>query len=80
MNTIRVNVQLPADLAGEIQRLSGRRKRNQFILEAIRRRVEEIRNEEVRQRLIQGYQSTCHEDLEITKDFEAVDAEGWDEY
>jgi len=54
MNTIRVNVELPADLAGEIQRLTGPRRRNQFILEAIRRRVEEIRQEELRQRLIRA--------------------------
>jgi metal-responsive CopG/Arc/MetJ family transcriptional regulator len=80
MNTIRVNVQLPAALACEIERLSGRRRRNQFILEAIKHRVEEIHQEELRRHLIQGYQSSHHEDLEITKEFEAVDVEGWDNY
>lgn len=80
MNTIRVNVQLPADLACEIERLSGRRRRNQFILEAIRRRVQEIQKEELHRRLLQGYQCSRLEDLQITKEFEAADLEGWDEY
>lgn len=80
MNTIRVNVQLPSDLACEVDRLTGPRKRNQFILEAIRHRVEEIHTEELRRRLIQGYQSSRQEDLHITKEFEAADLEGWDEY
>ena len=80
MNTVRVNVQLPKDLACEVERLTGRRRRNQFILEAIKRRVEEIHKEELHRRLIQGYQSSRQEDLQITKEFEAADVEGWDEY
>lgn len=80
MRTIRMNVPVPEDLALEIERIAGRRKRSQFILDTLKRRVEEIRKEDLRARLVKGYQATREEDLEITNEFEASDLEGWDEY
>jgi metal-responsive CopG/Arc/MetJ family transcriptional regulator len=80
MNTVRVNVQVPEDLAREVERLTGRRRRNQFILEAIKHRVEEIHKEKLHRCLIKGYQTTHDVDCEITREFEAIDMEGWDDY
>jgi metal-responsive CopG/Arc/MetJ family transcriptional regulator len=80
MKAVRLNVQVPEDLAREINRLAGQRKRNQFLVDAIRRRVEEIRKEELARQLIEGYTARCEEDIAMAKEFEAVDLEGWDDY
>jgi metal-responsive CopG/Arc/MetJ family transcriptional regulator len=80
MKAVRLNVQVPEDLVQEINRLAGQRKRNQFLVDAIRRRVEEIRKEELARQLIEGYTARREEDIAMAKEFEAVDLEGWDDY
>jgi metal-responsive CopG/Arc/MetJ family transcriptional regulator len=80
MKAVRLNVQVPEDLAREINRLAGQRKRNQFLVDAIRRRVEEIRKEELARQLIEGYTARREEDIAMAREFEAVDLEGWDDY
>jgi len=80
MDTIRLNITLPKELAQELNELTGPRKRSRFISEAIRQRIEQLKKEELEQILEEGYRANNRESLAHTKEFEAIDLEGWDEY
>ena len=80
MNTVRLNITLPEDLAHELDRLVGPRKKSRFITETLRQQIKKIQNEQMEKLLEEGYKARNPESLAITKDFEHVDLEGWDEY
>ena len=80
MNTVRLNITLPEDIALELEGLTGHRKRSRFIAEALRERIEKARNEQLQRLLEEGYKARKQESLAIAKEFEPVDLEGWDEY
>jgi len=42
--------------------------------------TEEIQDKELSQSLAEGYQAGKQESMSISKDFEIVDLEGWDEW
>ncbi|GAI54924.1 unnamed protein product, partial [marine sediment metagenome] len=48
--------------------------------ETLRQRIEKIQNEQLQTLLEEGYKSARQESLNITKEFEPVDLEEWDEY
>jgi len=80
MNTVRLNITLPEDLAHQLDRLVEPRKKSCFITEALRQQIEKIQNEQMQKLLEEGYKARKAESLAITKEFEPVDLEGWDEY
>lgn len=80
MNAVRMNITLPAELAKKLDELAGRKKKSQFIAEALRQKVEQLQNEQLQLLLEEGYKSTKQESSSIAKEFEAIDLEGWDEY
>ena len=80
MNTVRLNVTLPEELARQLDNLAGTRKKSRFIAETLRQRIEKIQNEQLQTLLEEGYKAARQESLNITKEFERVDLEGWDEY
>lgn len=80
MSTIRLNITLPEDLANQIDNLVEPKKKSRFIAEAIRQRIEALERKKRESLLKEGYKAMYAESLEIAKDFEAVDLEGWDEY
>ena len=80
MNTVRLNVTLPAELAQQLNNLAGPKKKSRFIAETLRQRIEEIQNEQLQMLLEEGYKSAKQESLAIAKEFEFVDLEWWDEY
>ena len=80
MNTVRLNVTLPEELARQLDNLAGPKKKSRFIAETLRQRIEKIRNEQLQILLEEGYKSAKQEGLAIAKEFEFVDLEGWDEY
>ena len=77
MNTVRLNVTLPEELARQLDNLAGTRKKSRFIAETLRQRIEKIQNEQLQTLLEEGYKSARQESLNITKEFERVDLEGW---
>ena len=79
-STVRMNITLPKEIAQELSEITGSRKRSSFIAEAIKQRIAQQKKEKMNKLLEEGYKATAKEDMEITKDFEAVDLEGWDEY
>ncbi|MBN1663571.1 MAG: ribbon-helix-helix protein, CopG family [Deltaproteobacteria bacterium] len=78
--TVRLNITLPKDLVAALNRLAGRRQRNRFITDSVKERLAYLEKIELENRLAEGYQAAVREGAAITKDFEAVDLEGWDEY
>ncbi len=80
MNTVRLNITLPEELARQLDNLAGTRKKSRFIAETLRQRIEKIQNEQLQTLLEEGYKAARQESLNITKEFEPVDLEGWDEY
>ena len=80
MDTVRLNITLPEDLAHQLDRLVAPRKKSRFITEALRQRIEKMKNDQIQKLLEEGYKTRKAESLAITKEFESTDLEGWDEY
>ncbi len=80
MRTVRLNITLPADLAKELDQVSGSRKRSQFIANTLKQRIEEIRRAELERVLEEGYRVRAKEALAMVEEFEPADLEGWDGY
>ncbi|HEV8157895.1 MAG TPA: hypothetical protein VGP58_02610 [Pyrinomonadaceae bacterium] len=71
MKTIEINV--PDEILGFLGSVS--REQEKFVLEAIREKVNREKNRDLKTLLVEGYQATSAEDLEITKEFETADLE-----
>jgi CopG family transcriptional regulator/antitoxin EndoAI len=82
MNTeiVRLNITMPKDLAQALNRVVGPRKRSQFIVEAVKQRIEQKEKEELEKILEEGYRAVAKESAAISKEFEVADLEGWHEY
>jgi metal-responsive CopG/Arc/MetJ family transcriptional regulator len=80
MNTVRLNITLPKDIAAKLDSLAGSKGKSSFIAECIQQRISQIEQQKLRNLLKEGYQSTKAESLALVKEFEPVDLEGWDEY
>jgi metal-responsive CopG/Arc/MetJ family transcriptional regulator len=78
--TVRLNVTLPKDLVMALNAHAGPRKKSQYIANAIRRQLEQDRKEALDRALEEGYRNTAREGLAISREFEAADLEGWDDY
>jgi len=80
MNLVRMNITIPEELAKQLNMLTNPRKKSQFVAEALRQRIENIRYEELHKTLEEGYKARKQESHSIAKQFEVIDLEGWDEY
>ena len=76
----RMNISIPQELAYQVDQLTGPRKRSQFISEALKHRIEEIQGERSQKAVEEGYKARKEESHSVTKEFQAADLEGWDEY
>jgi hypothetical protein len=66
-----IQLEIPSEMLGVINTLS--KKKEEFVLEAIQEKIEREKKDKLKLLLIEGYQATSEEDLEITKDFEGAD-------
>lgn len=80
MNTVRLNITLPKEIAEQLDNLAEPKKKSHFIAETLRQRIEGIQYEQLQKLLEEGYKSTGQESLFIAREFEPIDLEGWDEY
>jgi CopG family transcriptional regulator / antitoxin EndoAI len=80
VRVVRMNITIPQELAHKVDELTEPRKRSQFISEALKRRIEEIQREKAQKALEEGYKARKEESHSITREFDAADLEGWDEY
>jgi metal-responsive CopG/Arc/MetJ family transcriptional regulator len=80
MSVVRMNITVPEELAQQLDKLIGPRKKSHFITETLKERIERIQNEELQKMLEEGYKVRKQESQSITEEFESADLEGWDEY
>ena len=80
MNTVRLNITIPEELARQLESVVGPKKKSRFIAETLTQRIEKIQIEQLQMLLEEGYKSAKQESLNISREFEPVDLEGWDEY
>ena len=80
MGAVRLNITLPEELVRDLDRVVKPNKKSQFIAETLRQRLEKIRYEKIQKALAEGYAVREKESRFISKEFESIDLEGWDEY
>ena len=80
MGVVRMNITIPEELVEELDKLTPPRTRSQFIAEALKRKIEKLRSEELQKSLEEGYKDRRAENQSMAKEFEVADLEGWDEY
>jgi len=80
MNMVRMNITIPEDLARQLDQLVASRKKSRFIAETLKERVKKIEEDKLQKMLEEGYERRKEESLSISRDFESIDLEGWDEY
>lgn len=69
MNTIRLNVTLPEEVA---KILKGKKSKSSYIAEALREKAEHEKKQKLIEELKEGYQATISEDQEIDKEWEST--------
>ena len=77
---VRLNVTLPRDLVESMNQIAGPRNRSRMISESVREYIQQKKKTELEKRLEEGYRASAVENIALTKEFEAIDLEGWDEY
>ncbi len=80
MDTVRLNITLPKNLAEQLERYAGERAKSSFIAKSIEEKCKKIEKQRLTQLLSEGYKKTKAEGVSITQEFESSDFEGWDEY
>ena len=80
MNMVRMNITIPEDLARQLDQLVDSRKKSRFITETLKERVKKIEKDKLQKMLEEGYKRRKEESISISRDFESIDLEGWDEY
>jgi hypothetical protein len=69
LNTIQI--ELPEDIESSLSAIQ--EKREYFIIDAIKEKLNRLNEEKFEALLIEGYKNNQFEDLHITKEFEPVD-------
>ena len=77
---VRLNVTLPRDLVESLNQIAGPRNRSRMISESVREYIRQRKKTELEKRLEEGYRASAAENIAMTKEFEAIDLEGWNEY
>ena len=80
METVRLNITLPMPLAKELKQITAPRKLSLFVSNAIAREIKYLKEQKLKELLVEGYQATRDEGIELMKEFEQLDVEGWDDY
>ena len=78
--TVRLNITLPLLLAKELKQLTAPRKLSRFVSNAIAREIKHLKEQKLEELLVEGYKATREEGTKLTKEFEQLDIEGWDDY
>lgn len=73
MNTVRLNITLPVDIATSIKEI---RNKSAFITTAIRMYLEEKKKEQLLKELKEGYQATTNEDAELLAEWDSAINDG----
>ncbi len=75
MNTARLNITLPSDIADAIR---GIKNKSSFIADAIKERLEKERDKKLAVLLREGYAATAKEDRKLSKEWDGTVGDGLD--
>jgi hypothetical protein len=75
MNTVRVNITLPSEIAEMLKHV---KNKSGFIAEAIRDRIEREKKAYLLRELTEGYKASKREDKQLTEDWDAISGDGID--
>ena len=78
MRTMKVNFTISEDVVAELKGRVRERNRSAFVTTAIRDRLHDLEQEELKQTLIEGYLARRDEAAEVNKEWEAATLEGWE--
>lgn len=79
MDTVRLNVTLPRELAIKLDSLAGPKGKSSFIAESLKKTMAALEEQKLKNLLKEGYQNTKSEGLALAKEFEPIDLAGWDD-
>lgn len=68
-------VKIPDEIFGVLSSLA--KRQDEFVIEAIKEKLEREKHQNLQQLLIEGYKATAKEDLALTKEFEAADLKNY---
>lgn len=71
MRTLQVTI--PDEIFGVLSSFANRQ--DEFVVEAIKEKLEREKHQNLQQLLVEGYKATAKEDLALTKEFETADLE-----
>ena len=71
MKTLKLNFTVPEDIAEALKARISKRKRSAFVAAAVLAKLKELEQEQLRQALMEGYQTRREEDAEINREWEA---------
>jgi len=74
----RVNITLPRETLGLLDRVITRGNRSRFINDAIRARIASIGRAGLRKKLTEGYAARAARDLQLVEEWFHVDEEAWE--
>lgn len=77
MKTLKINFTVPEDVAEVLKSRVSNRKRSAFVTAAITDKLKELEEEQLKQSLIEGYQTRQAEDIEANNEWEEATLEEW---
>lgn len=77
MNSLKLNFTIPEGIVATLKAHVGEGKRSAFVAEAIREKLIQLEQEQLRQTLMEGYLARRQEDAEINREWERPTLEGW---
>lgn len=76
-NPNSIELDIPEELNSILSQLTNNKQL--FILEAIKVRIEQMKQSTIEKQLIEGYKYSAKHDSELIEDFSQVDLENWDD-
>ncbi len=77
MKTLKLNFTVPEDIAELLRSRVDKRKRSTFVSAAVREKLQELEQEQLKQALREGYQTRREEDAKINSEWEEPTLESW---
>lgn len=78
IKSLKMNFTVPKDVAEELKNQIGKSKRSAFVTEAVRTRLEELKQSQLCRDLKEGYQVRYEEDSQINAEWESATLENWE--
>ena len=79
MKTLKLNFTVPEDVAKSLKTRVKARKRSAFVSEAVRARLKELEEAELKRQLVEGYKARGNEGKATDAEWEHATLETWDE-